>query len=61
MMLTIKAEDEQEAEWEAAMLLAVLGDALQPDGELDYDQLHQQTIPTTLEALYPEGSKVDES
>lgn len=52
---------EDEAEWETAIMRRSLGDALLPDGNIDFVKLHERWIPTTLEELYPEGADEDES
>lgn len=52
---------EDEAEWEAAIMRRSLGDALRPDGSIDFAKLHERWIPTTLEELYPEGADEDDS
>jgi hypothetical protein len=46
---------------DARILTEVLGDALNPDGTIDFDKLEKDTIPITLEELYPEAVEEDES
>lgn len=48
-------ETQSEEEWEAEVLEEVLGDALNPDGSIDFDKLRARSEPITLEELYPEG------
>ncbi|MFN8374874.1 MAG: hypothetical protein U0694_18595 [Anaerolineae bacterium] len=56
-----RIEDEEEAAWEEAVLTRTLGDALNPDGSIDFDKLRQRGKITTLEELYPEGTEDDEA
>ncbi len=55
-----KMETETEEEWEARIVKEALGDALNPDGSIDFDKLFDRGIPMTLEELYPEGDADDE-
>lgn len=48
-------EAEDENEWEERMLVDSLGDALKPDGTLDFDKLRERGTQMTLEEFYPEG------
>ena len=52
--------DDEDLE-DVRILTEVLGDALNPDGTIDFDKLEKETIPITLEELYPEGVEEDES
>ncbi len=54
-------EIESEEEWESRIVREALGDALNPDGSIDFDKLFDRGIPMTLEELYPEGNIDDES
>jgi hypothetical protein len=54
-------EDEEEAAWEEAVLTRTLGDALNPDGSIDFDKLDARTSIITLEELYPEGMDDEET
>ncbi len=56
-----RIEDEDEAAWEEAVLTRSLGDALNPDGSIDFDKLRSRGKITTLEELYPEGDVDDEA
>jgi hypothetical protein len=53
-------EAEDEAAWEERMLTESLGDALNPDGSLDFDKLRERGTKMTLEELFPEGDFDDE-
>ncbi len=50
-----------EAEWEEEVLTESLGDALRPDGSIDFDRLRATGMNMTLDEFYPEGSGEDES
>jgi hypothetical protein len=50
-----------EAAWEEAVMEEALGDALNPDGSIDFNKLRATGQSITLEALYPEGSEDDEA
>jgi hypothetical protein len=54
-------EAEDEAAWEAAVVREALGDALLPDGSIDFDKLDARSETVSLEELYPEGDEDDES
>lgn len=41
-------DDEDDAEWEAAFMNESLGDALLPDGSIDFEKLDAMTVPITL-------------
>ncbi len=45
--------EDDDAEWDARFAESALGDALRPDGSIDFDLLDQMTTPTTLEEFYP--------
>lgn len=51
----VKDEQDDEEQW----VEEALGDALNPDGSIDFDKLRANGTTVTLEALYPEGD--DES
>jgi uncharacterized protein (DUF433 family) len=54
---TLLAQKRQkEAEWEEKVVTEALGDALNPDGSIDFDKLRARTVNITLDELYPEGS-----
>lgn len=53
-------EDEDEAAWEARVVTEALGDALNPDGTIDFDKLDEHTETVTLEELFPEETADDE-
>ena len=55
-----KIEAEDEAAWEEAVVTEALGDALRPDGSIDFDKLNERMVDITLDELYPEGDD-DES
>lgn len=59
-LLDAYPDDEDDAEWDARFAESALGDALRPDGSIDFDMLDQMTTPTTLEEFYPEGDTTDE-
>lgn len=44
-------EDKEEAAWEEAVLSRALGDALNPDGSLDFDKLDARSLTITLDEL----------
>lgn len=44
-----------EEEWEEETLTEALGDALRPDGSIDFDKLEATGLKLTLQELYPEG------
>lgn len=56
-----KIDTETEEEWEARIVKEALGDALNPDGSIDFDKLRSRGKIMTLEELYPEGDVDDES
>jgi hypothetical protein len=49
-----------EEEWEAETLSDALGDALKPDGSIDFDKLRATGLTLTLDELAPEGDDEDE-
>lgn len=53
--------EDEEAAWEEAVLTESLGDALNPDGTINFDKLRARGSITTLGELYPEGDSDDES
>lgn len=54
-LLDAYPDDEDDAEWDARFAESALGDALQPDGSIDFDLLDQMTTPMSLEEFYPDG------
>jgi hypothetical protein len=48
-------ESETEAEWESRVMAEALGDALLPDGSIDFARLHERGIIVDLSELDPEG------
>ena len=52
-----QAADHREADWEEQVVIESLGDALQPDGSIDFEMLRASGAAMTLEDLYPEGGK----
>jgi hypothetical protein len=55
--LTVQTEEE----WEDEMLTEALGDALKPDGDIDFDKLHARGTTMTLDELHPEGDEDGEA
>ena len=55
----IEQADTREDEWEERVLSESLGDAIQPDGRINFDRLHDSGKTMTLEELYPEGDEDD--
>jgi len=55
------SDSDAEVKWEEAVLGEVLGDALMPDGTIDFDKLRRSGQIMSLEDLYPEGDMDDES
>jgi hypothetical protein len=53
--------DDDEAAWEEAVVRESLGDALKPDGSIDFNILRAGSQITTLDELFPEGSMDDEA
>jgi hypothetical protein len=49
-----------EEEWEEEVLTEVLGDALNPDGSINFDKLRERGTIMTLEEFFPEGKSSDE-
>lgn len=54
-----RAAEARDAEWEERVVSEALGDALRPDGSLDFDRLRQTGVVMTPEELYPEGDESD--
>lgn len=50
-----------EEEWEDEVLTEALGDALRPDGTIDFDKLEATSLTLALEELYPEGVEDEEA
>jgi hypothetical protein len=46
-----RSELEDEAAWEEAVLTQALGDALDADGHIDFENLDARTLNVTLDAL----------
>ncbi len=59
--VTPQTEIELEDEWDEADLKRILGDALNPDGSIDYAKLDERTTSMTLEDFFPEGDEEDEA
>jgi hypothetical protein len=55
------SEELDDAEWDAAIVTDALGDALLPDGNIDFDKLDARGKAITLEELYPEADDPNES
>lgn len=53
--------DDDSEEWETTMMEQSLGDALLPDGRLDFAKLRARGKIVTPEELFPEGEAEDES
>ncbi len=49
------ADEETEAEWEERVLTESLGDALNPDGSINYDKLHATGKIVDPEELNPDN------
>jgi len=58
--LTIQDEDDNEAEWEEAILMPILGESLRPDGSIDVAHLRQRGQAIQLDNLYPATDEADE-
>jgi hypothetical protein len=58
---THKSTVQTEEEWEEEVLTEALGDALKPDGDIDFDKLRKRGTTMTLDELYPEGDEDDEA
>ncbi|GIK67328.1 MAG: hypothetical protein BroJett018_51220 [Chloroflexota bacterium] len=56
-----RLETMSEDDWEASRVETALGDALLPDGQLDFAKLRARGKIITLEELFPEGDSTDES
>jgi hypothetical protein len=54
-------EAQTEEAWEEAVITEALGEALNPDGSINFEKLHAMTSPITLEELYPEGTDEDDA
>lgn len=50
---------ESEAEWDARVVTEALGDALLPDGSIDFDKLDAESEIVSLDD-YPEGNDIGE-
>jgi hypothetical protein len=50
-----------EQEWEEKALTESLGDAVKPDGGIDFDKLRGTAVTMSPDELYPEGDGDDES
>lgn len=46
-----KADIKTESEWEEEVIIETLGDALQPDGSIDFDKLHSTGLTLTLDEI----------
>ena len=58
---THKVTPTTEEEWEEEVLTEALGDALKPDGTVDFDKLRARGTTMTLDELHPEGDEDDEA
>jgi hypothetical protein len=52
--------DSEEA-WEETVLTETLGDALKPDGSIDFAKLRATGLTLTLDELHSDGNAVDDS
>ena len=52
---------ETEAEWEEKIVTDALGDALQSNGDIDFDKLRARGLTLELDELYSENKGDDES
>jgi len=57
----IPPKTDVEEEWEEEVLKDALGDALKPDGSIDFDKLRSTGLTLTLEELHPEGNEDEEA
>jgi hypothetical protein len=58
--VTPKTPVKSKEEWEEQVLSETLGDALKPDGSIDFDKLRATGLNMTLDELQPEGDADDE-
>lgn len=56
-----KTDVKAEETWEEEVLSEALGEALKPDGNLDFDKLRATGLTMTLDELHPEGDEDDET
>jgi len=56
-----KTKAQSEEAWEEETLGNALGDALKPDGSIDFDKLRATGLTMTLDELHPEGDEDDEA
>ena len=54
-----RAELEDDAEWEETVLTKALGDALHPDGQIDFEKLNARADSMTLDEFYPEADDAE--
>jgi hypothetical protein len=54
-------EVEDEAQWDEAILTQALGEALRPDGSIDFDKLEADGIVVPLDELHPESDLDEQS
>lgn len=54
---SIVDDDNDDPEWEAIAAREALGDALRPDGSIDFDKLRARGKPMTLEELLHKNEK----
>jgi hypothetical protein len=52
-----QAAEQREADWEEQVVIESLGEALRPDGSIDFEMLRASGAAMTLEDLYPEGEE----
>lgn len=56
-----KTDVKTEADWEEEVIVEVLGDALRPDGSIDFDKLRSTGLTLTLDELHSEGEEDGEA
>jgi hypothetical protein len=56
-----KADVKTEADWEEEIIEEALGDALLPDGRIDFEKLRSKGLTLSLDELHSEGDEDDEA
>ncbi len=56
-----KTKIQSEEAWEEEILEEALGDALKPDGSIDFDKLRATGLTIPLAELHPEGDEDEEA
>jgi|FLYN01.1.fsa_nt_gi hypothetical protein len=56
-----KTEVASEDAWEEEVLSQALGDALKPDGDIEFDKVRATGLTMTLDELHPEGDEDDKA